>query len=85
MMTLRELLSFNLFLQLFDGTASYFILSRGEAELNPFVSGAAENVLNDWNVALDDMMECASPTALEAIAVLRDELKLANQDFMVQQ
>ncbi len=64
MMTLRELLGFNLFLQLFDGTASYFILSRG---------------------ALDDMMECASPTALEAIAVLRDELKLANQDFMVQQ
>ena len=36
-MNLRELLGFNLFLQLFDGTASYFILSRGEAELNPFV------------------------------------------------
>ena len=42
MMTLRELLGFNLFLQLFDGTASYFILSRGEAELNPFVSAAID-------------------------------------------
>ena len=41
-MTLRELLGFNLFLQLFDGTASYFILSRGEAELNPFVSAAID-------------------------------------------
>jgi hypothetical protein len=30
-------------LQVFDGSASYFILSRGEAvELNPFVGGAIE-------------------------------------------
>ena len=35
---LQGLLGFNLFLQIFDGTASYFILSRGEPELNPFVS-----------------------------------------------
>ncbi len=45
-MNLRELLSFNLFLQLFDGTASYFILSRGESELNPFVSAA----IDAWGV-----------------------------------
>ena len=41
-MNLRELLGINLFLQIFDGTASYFILSRGEAELNPFVSAAID-------------------------------------------
>ena len=41
-MNLRALLSFNIFLQLFDGTASYFILSRGEAELNPFVGAAID-------------------------------------------
>jgi hypothetical protein len=41
-MKLRELLAFNLFLQVFDGTASYLILSRGEAELNPLVGAAIE-------------------------------------------
>ena len=84
MMTLRELFGFNLFLLAVPGypknlSQAIFDLKAEEG------AGAAENVLNDGNVALDDMMECASPTALEAIAVLRDELKLANQDFMVQQ
>ena len=41
-MTLRKLLGFNLLLQLFDGTATYFILSHGEGKLNPFVSAAIE-------------------------------------------
>lgn len=39
-MNIKELLAFNLFLQVFDGTALYFILAGGEAELNPFVSTA---------------------------------------------
>jgi hypothetical protein len=42
MMTLRELLRFNIFLQVFDGMATYFILSRGEAELNPLVGAAID-------------------------------------------
>lgn len=42
-MTVRELLAFNLLLQLFDGAASYFILlSSGGSELNPLVSGAID-------------------------------------------
>jgi Domain of unknown function (DUF5658) len=42
LLNLEELLAFNLFLQIFDGSASYFILSRGETEVNPFVSAAID-------------------------------------------
>jgi Domain of unknown function (DUF5658) len=42
LINLNELLAFNLFLQIFDGTASYFILSGGETELNPFVRAAID-------------------------------------------
>ena len=41
-MNLRELLNFNLFLQVFDGTASYFVLSKGSPTLNPLVSSAID-------------------------------------------
>jgi hypothetical protein len=41
-LSLRELLGLNLLLQVFDGAASYVILSAGEAELNPFVGAAIE-------------------------------------------
>ena len=40
--TTKRLLAFNLFLQAFDGTVSYFILSNGVLELNPFVGAAIE-------------------------------------------
>lgn len=42
MMNLRELLNFNLFLQVFDGTAAYFVLSKGASELNPLVAAAID-------------------------------------------
>jgi hypothetical protein len=41
-MNLRELLNFNLFLQVFDGTAAYFVLSKGESKLNPLVAAAVD-------------------------------------------
>jgi hypothetical protein len=41
-MNLRQLLALNMFLQVFDGTTSYFILSRLGAELNPFISAVIE-------------------------------------------
>ena len=47
-MNLKGLLAFNLFLQVFDGTASYFILSRGYAELNPLVGAA----IDAWGLPL---------------------------------
>jgi hypothetical protein len=45
-MPLRGLLALNLFLQVFDGTASYFIVTGGAPELNPLVG----SVLNAWGV-----------------------------------
>jgi Domain of unknown function (DUF5658) len=45
-MTLRELLALNLFLQAFDGTASYFIVTGGAPELNPLVG----SVINSWGI-----------------------------------
>jgi hypothetical protein len=45
-MTLRGLLALNLFLQAFDGTASYFIVAGGAPELNPLVG----SVISSWGI-----------------------------------
>ena len=42
---------------------------------------AADQVLADWIVALDDMMEVASPEGLKAIAVLRKEIGNPSRKF----
>jgi hypothetical protein len=41
-MNVRDLLVFNLFLQVFDGTAAYFVLSKGTSELNQFIAAAID-------------------------------------------
>jgi hypothetical protein len=41
-MEFRDLLVFNLFLQVFDGTVAYFVLSKGTPELNQFVAAAID-------------------------------------------
>jgi Domain of unknown function (DUF5658) len=40
--TLRELVGFNIFLQIFDGVASYFILASGVRELNPLIGATID-------------------------------------------
>jgi hypothetical protein len=57
-MNLKELLAFNVFLQVFDGTASYFILAGGEAELNPFVSAAIEAWGLGWALLYRKVLVC---------------------------
>jgi Domain of unknown function (DUF5658) len=42
MTDLQKLLGFNLLLQIFDGVASYLILSNGEREVNPLVHAAIQ-------------------------------------------
>jgi hypothetical protein len=59
MMDLQKLLGVNLFLQIFDGTASYFILSRGEAELNPFVNAAIDAWGLLWALVYWKVFVCA--------------------------
>jgi hypothetical protein len=63
-MTLRRLLGVNLFLQVFDGSASYFILSRGESELNPFVSAAIDAWGLVWALLYWKLLVCALLTVL---------------------
>jgi Domain of unknown function (DUF5658) len=63
-MSLRRLLGVNLFLQVFDGSASYLILSRGESELNPFVSAAIEAWGLVWALLYWKLLVCVLLTVL---------------------
>ena len=80
-MNLRELLSFNLFLQLFDGTASYFILSRGEAELNPFVSAAIDAWGLLWALVYWKVFVCALLVILYSLRRYRSTRATARLDL----
>ena len=81
-MNLRELLGFNLFLQLFDGTASYFILSRGEAELNPFVSAAIDAWGLLWALIYWKVFVCALLVILYSIGRYRPMVPLRGLTFV---
>jgi hypothetical protein len=70
-MNLKELLVFNLFLQIFDGTASYFILARGEAELNPFVGAAIEAWGLGWALLYWKILVCVLLIVLYALGRYR--------------
>jgi hypothetical protein len=73
-MTLRELLGFNLFLQIFDGTASYFILARGEAKLNPFVSAAIDAWGLLWALVYWKIFACALLVVLYSLRHFQTKL-----------
>ena len=75
-MNLRALLSFNIFLQLFDGTASYFILSRGEAELNPLVGAAIDAWGLVWALVYWKVFVCALLVILYSLRRYRPTLTL---------
>jgi len=60
LMNLRELLNFNLFLQVFDGTATYFILSKGESELIPLVNSAIDTWGLFWALLYWKILLCGS-------------------------
>lgn len=81
-MTLRELLGFNFCLQIFDGTASYFILSRGEAELNPFVSGAIEAWGLLWALVYWKVFVCGLLVVLYSLGRYRPSLPLRGLTFV---
>ena len=81
-MNLRELLSFNLFLQLFDGTAAYFILSRGEAKLNPFVSAAIDAWGLLWALIYWTVFVCALLVILYSIGRYRPMVALRGLTFV---
>jgi hypothetical protein len=81
MMNLRELLGFNLFLQIFDGTASYFILSRGQGELNPFVGAAIEAWGLLWALVYWKVFVCALLVVVYSLGHYQPSLPLRGLTF----
>ena len=81
-MNLRELLGFNLFLQIFDGTASYFILSRGEAEMNPLVGAAIDAWGLLWALIYWKVFVCALLVLLYSLRRYRPTLPLRSLTFV---
>jgi hypothetical protein len=81
-MNIRALLGFNLFLQIFDGTASYLILSRGEAELNPFISAAIEAWGLLWALVYWKVFVCGLLVILYSLGRFRPSLPLRGLTFV---
>jgi len=57
-MNLRELLTFNLFLQLTDGVLSYQAFALGAAEANPVVAAAIVNWGLIWGLVYNKALAC---------------------------
>jgi protein-S-isoprenylcysteine O-methyltransferase Ste14 len=57
-MNLRDLLSFNLFLQLTDGLLSYQALALGAIEANPVVAAAIVNWGTGWGLVYNKVFAC---------------------------
>ena len=81
-MTLRELLGFNVFLQVFDGTASYFILAIGVRELNPLVAAAIDAWGLAWALLAWKVFTCAMVVVIYWLGRYRPVLSLRSLRFV---
>ena len=75
-------MGFNLFLQLFDGTASYFIMSRGERELNPLVGAAIDAWGLVWALIYWKVFVCVLLVILYWLRHYRPALPLRGLTFV---
>jgi low affinity Fe/Cu permease len=57
-MRLRDLLTFNLFLQFTDGLVSYQAFALGAAEANPVVAAAIVNWGTGWGLVYNKALAC---------------------------
>jgi hypothetical protein len=57
-MSIRDLLTFNLFLQFTDGLVSYQAFVLGAIEANPIVAAAIVNWGMVWGLAYNKMLAC---------------------------
>ena len=57
-MSVRDLLTFNLFLQFTDGLVSYQAFALGAAEANPVVAAAIVNWGMVWGLAYNKTLAC---------------------------
>ena len=79
--TTKRLLVLNLFLQAFDGTVSYFILSNGVLELNPFVGAAIEAWGLVWALVYWKVFVCGLLLMLYSLGHFRATLPLRSLTF----
>lgn len=79
--TTKRLLTLNLFLQAFDGTVSYFILSQGVLELNPFVRAAIEAWGLLWALVYWKVFVCGLLLILYSLGRFRPTLPLRSLTF----
>lgn len=79
--TMKRLLVLNLFLQAFDGTVSYFILSSGVLELNPFVGAAIEAWGLVWALVYWKGLVCGLLLILYSLGYFRATLPLRSLTF----
>jgi hypothetical protein len=76
-----DLLIFNLLLQVFDGTAAYFILSRGADEGNPLVETAIQSWGLVWGLLFWKLFSCILFFLLYSIRVYREPLTVGGLSF----
>ena len=75
------LLAFNLLLQAFDGTASYFLLSRGAEEANPLIEAAIQFWGLGLGLAFWKLFSCILLFLLFSIRVYREALTVGALSF----
>jgi hypothetical protein len=75
------LLAFNLLLQAFDGTASYFLLSRGGHESNPLVETAIQSWGLVWGLLFWKVFSCILLFLLYSIRLYRGPLTVGALSF----
>jgi Domain of unknown function (DUF5658) len=81
MMNLSKLLAINVLLQVFDGTASYFVLSRGEWELAPLIKTAIDGWGLLWVLVCWKIFLCALLVLLYSLRRYRTNLSLHGLTF----
>ena len=80
-MSLRDLLSFNLFLQLTDGLVSYQSFVLGAVEANPVVAAAIVNWGMGWGLIYNKALACLLLLLIFALA--RSQRLLATRALSV--
>jgi uncharacterized membrane protein YqjE len=81
-MSLRDLLSFNLFLQFTDGLISYQAFALGAIEANPMVAAAIVNWGMGWGLVYNKVLACLLLLLL-IFAVRRNRRLLAMRGLSV--
>jgi hypothetical protein len=80
-MSVRDLLTFNLFLQLTDGLISYQAFALGAAEANPVVAAAIVNWGMVWGLIYNKALACL--LLLLIFALRRNQRLLATRALTV--